>query len=99
MELNYGFELKDGANFDFIGVQAAEAAEFIVYPNPANDRVFVTVSRVAHNNAQVEIVDMTGRTVARQNVADGKAEINVSNLQKGVYFVKYDGSVRKIVKK
>ena len=99
VELNYGFELKEGAHFDFIGVQAAEAAEFTVYPNPANDKVFVTVSRAARNNAQVEIVDMTGKTVVRQNVTDGQAEINVSNLQKGVYIVKYDGSVRKIVKK
>ena len=33
VELNYGYELKEGAQFDFLGVQTAEAAEFTVYPN------------------------------------------------------------------
>ena len=99
VELNYGYELKEGAQFDFLGVQTAEAAEFTVYPNPAQDKVTVSVSGNVRDNAQVEIIDMSGRTVARQNISDGTAEINISDLQKGVYIVKYDGSVRKIVKK
>ncbi len=99
VELNYGYELKEGAQFDFLGVQTAEAAEFTVYPNPAQDKVTVSVSGNVRDNAQVEIINMSGRTVARQNISDGTAEINISDLQKGVYIVKYDGNVKKIVKK
>ncbi|MBQ6727079.1 MAG: T9SS type A sorting domain-containing protein [Bacteroidales bacterium] len=99
VELNYGYELKEGAQFDFLGVQTAEAAEFTVYPNPAQDKVTVSVSGNVRDNAQVEIIDMSGRTVARQNISDGTAEINISDLQKGVYIVKYAGNVKKIVKK
>lgn len=99
VELNYGFELKEGAHFDFLGVQNAEAAEFTVYPNPAKDKVTVTVSGNVRDNAQVEIIDMAGRTVARQNISEGTAEINVSDLQQGVYIVKYAGKVKKIIKK
>ena len=99
VELNYGYELKEGAQFDFIGLQSAEDAEFTVYPNPASDKIVVNVGHKNNANAQVEVVDMSGRTVARQNVTEGTAEINISDLQKGVYIVKYEGSVRKIVKK
>lgn len=99
VELNYGYELKEGAQFDFLGVQTAEAAEFTVYPNPAQDKVTVSVSGNVRDNAQVEIIDMSGRTVARQNISDGTAEINISDLQKGVYIVKYASNVKKIVKK
>ena len=99
VELNYGYELKEGAQFDFIGLQSAEEAEFTVYPNPASDKIVVNVGHKNNANAQVEVVDMSGRTVARQNVTEGTAEINISDLQKGVYIVKYEGSVRKIVKK
>ena len=99
VELNYGYELKEGAQFDFIGLHNAEDAEFTVYPNPASDKIVVNVGHKNNANAQVEVVDMSGRTVARQNVTEGTAEINISDLQKGVYIVKYEGSVRKIVKK
>jgi hypothetical protein len=99
VELSYGYELKEGAQFDFLGLQNAEDAEFTVYPNPAEDKVTVTVSGNVRDNAQVEIIDMAGRTVARQNIAEATATINVSNLQQGVYIVKYAGNVKKIIKK
>jgi len=42
---------------------------------------------------------MAGRTVATQAVAEGSATIDISRMQKGVYMVKLNGSVRKIIKK
>ena len=99
VELNYGYELKEGAQFDFLELQNAENATFTVYPNPANDKIIVTVNEKINGNAHVEVIDMAGKIVVKQNVVEGSAVINISDLQQGVYIVKYAGSVRKIIKK
>lgn len=63
------------------------ASSFNVYPNPADN--FVTISNTTDalvNGA--EIVDMNGRVVKSQKVANvSEAEINVSDLAKGVYMM------------
>ncbi|MBP5240272.1 MAG: T9SS type A sorting domain-containing protein, partial [Bacteroidales bacterium] len=98
VELNYGYELREGARFDgVIGLQTANVPELTVYPNPAENIVNVRVEGA--NNANVEILDMAGRTVAKQILQNNAATFDISNLQAGVYIVKCEGSVRKIVKK
>ena len=54
-----------------------------LYPNPASEQV----SFVLDNDAQVSIFDMTGRMVNEVNVAAGDVQLNVSELECGVYFV------------
>ena len=54
-----------------------------LYPNPASEQV----SFVLESDAQVSIFDMTGRMVNEVNMAAGDAQLNVSELEGGVYFV------------
>ncbi len=54
-----------------------------LYPNPASEQV----SFVLENDAQVSVFDMTGRMVNEVNLTAGEAQLNVSELQSGVYFV------------
>ncbi len=56
-----------------------------LYPNPASDQV----SFVLDNDAEVSIFDMTGRKVNTMNVAAGNTQLNVSELESGVYFVNF----------
>ena len=70
-----------------------------VYPNPAREQVSFNIE----NDAQVSVYDMTGRMVSVTNVAAGEANLNVSELENGVYFVNFrfaDGTtaVSKFVK-
>lgn len=70
-----------------------------LYPNPANEQVTFTLE----SDAQVSVYDMTGRMVSSMNVAAGQAQLNVSELENGVYFVNFrfaDGAtaVSKFVK-
>ena len=53
------------------------------YPNPANEQV----SFMLDDDAQVSVFDMTGRKVSEANMAAGQAQLNVSELVDGVYFV------------
>lgn len=55
------------------------------YPNPAND--VVTVSVAAQGNANLTITDVSGKTAYQGaiNLATGKADVNVSALETGMY--------------
>ena len=56
-----------------------------VYPNPAS----VQVSFTLDSDAQVSVFDMTGRMVREMNATAGEAQLNVSELENGVYFVNF----------
>ena len=53
------------------------------YPNPAREQVTFTLE----SDAQVSVFDMTGRMVNETNMAAGNAQLNVRELESGVYFV------------
>ena len=56
-----------------------------VYPNPASAQVSFTLD----SDAQVSVFDMTGRMVREMNATAGEAQLNVSELVNGVYFVNF----------
>ena len=69
---------------------------FNIYPNPATSEVRISSSM--NGEANVSIYDMTGRCVKEVRVADiSNATINVSDINKGVYFINVDGNVEKII--
>jgi hypothetical protein len=53
------------------------------YPNPAREQVLFTLE----SDAQVIVFDVVGRKVNEMNAAAGNAQLNVSELESGVYFV------------
>ena len=66
-----------------------------IYPNPAKDVIKILTDNNL-NITNVEILDLTGRTVLS---TDKSADINISELQEGQYFVKIYGEstiVRKL---
>jgi hypothetical protein len=65
---------------------------FNVYPNPATDRVVIE-----NANGLVEIFDVTGRLVNSTH-ANGTTVIDVSNLEPGVYALRSNGQVIRLVK-
>ena len=54
-----------------------------LYPNPAREQV----SFMLESDAQVSVFDMTGRKVSEMNATAGEAQLNVSQLENGVYFI------------
>ena len=60
------------------------ASKVKLYPNPTSGILKVT----AENNFQMQVIDILGKVVYTSgNVANG-ANIDLSNLQKGVYIAK-----------
>ena len=58
-------------------------AQLVVSPNPARDQVTFTLE----SDAQVCVFDMMGRKLSEMNAAAGEAQLSVSHLENGVYFV------------
>jgi hypothetical protein len=68
-----------------LGINANEAIEGVeFYPNPA--RNFVTITNI-HSHSDVRIMDMTGKIVYTNFVADNQLTVNASEFNNGVYFL------------
>jgi hypothetical protein len=86
-----------------LGINGNTAEDLIsIYPNPANDKLNVTVS-FAGNKKQLEIYSMTGQRICKMELANGQSFIDISNMSKGIYLIKImsdDGifAVKKIIK-
>ena len=76
-------------------VMENEAVSFNLYPNPASSSINIE----AESAAEVQIMDMAGRTVMTVNAVEGVNTINVADLANGVYFVRMNGAVVKFVKR
>ena len=79
-------------------VEIGQDAGFRIYPNPANDKFIVESESIV----SIKLYDMLGKEAITQT-ADGKTEIDISHLPKGVYNVRIlsDGKIignSKIVK-
>ena len=62
------------------GVEENDDMTISVYPNPAHDKLFVNVANIQ----RIDLYTVTGQMV----LSSTEAEINVSGLESGVYFVR-----------
>ena len=67
-----------------------------VYPNPANDVLNI---QLGDDQSDIVIYNSLGQVVRRVEAMSGDVQINISDLQKGLYFVKINNEVLKVVKK
>ncbi|MCB0400619.1 MAG: T9SS type A sorting domain-containing protein [Flavobacteriales bacterium] len=66
-----------------VGITERTQENVTVYPNPAND---VINFNLAVNNATINIVDITGKTLKSVNTITNMTRVDVSDLANGVYF-------------
>lgn len=71
---------------DNLSVNDSEKIDFSVYPNPVNDILFFR-TKVSFEHCQIEIYTTTGKKVKTISSIK-KNQINVSELNEGLYFMK-----------
>ena len=78
----------------------ALAESFVLYPNPVVDQINLRWSSMYRGNAVMNIYDMSGRRMKslaiKKEQSDFNDRVNVSDLQKGMYFLEIrlpDGKV------
>ena len=67
----------------YVSVKENNSHTISLYPNPASEQVTFTLE----SDAQVSIFDMTGRKVSETECKAGQAQLDVNELENGVYFV------------
>ncbi len=72
-----------------VNVNSTVTVNLTVVPNPASNYVSVAVEGVTGGNDEVELTDLTGKTVITEAVHNNKAQLNVNNLASGIYVVTY----------
>jgi PKD repeat protein len=75
--------------------------EFTIYPNPANDVLFITSEE--QENADVYIYNTSGQLVMQTLLKSGNERIDISKLEKGLYLINIQSGdevfTKKIIKK
>ncbi|MBO7444839.1 MAG: choice-of-anchor J domain-containing protein [Bacteroidales bacterium] len=74
------------------GINQVSNTTFSVYPNPATSILNVEGEGLA------EVYNALGQMVISENV-NGTAQLNVNNLESGVYFVRMNGATQRFIKK
>jgi hypothetical protein len=85
-----------------LGITVAPQVAFAVYPNPARDIINIETYSQDNTALQIELFDITGRKL--KTVFNGKSTTGVSNyslsvkgFSKGVYVLKLNDGVKKVV--
>jgi uncharacterized repeat protein (TIGR01451 family) len=79
-----------------LGTEEASFKNFKVYPNPANDRIFVAADS---NIETVTIYDLLGKTVLNSSINSNTASIDVSGISAGLYLLEVsNGNVKQVSK-
>ena len=80
-----------------VGITEPSAPQMRVYPNPATNTV--TVNFAGRIGGEMALYDITGRIVKRLHANDSTISFDISDLPSGVYFLRAQGSVARIVKR
>lgn len=80
-----------------VGLTETSVSDFLVYPNPSQG--IVTLSGDFSENASALVIDQTGREVASIDKVLNGSSFDLSNNEKGVYFVVISNNDVKTTKK
>jgi len=69
------------------GIASPDLSTIKVYPNPANEFLFVEFGSLNVSGARVSIIDMVGSVVYNESHFNNQAEIGLESLGKGMYFI------------
>jgi hypothetical protein len=64
-----------------------ENESFVVYPNPANERLYIRSNFNSTEKISFTIMDISGRTLA-ENILDTSGSVDLAGFSSGVYFIR-----------
>jgi hypothetical protein len=71
-----------------IGIEEYFDFPISVFPNPANDKVYIDMQGLSYSDAQYFLYDVTGRLVRENFISQIRTELNVADLALGLYSLK-----------
>jgi hypothetical protein len=70
------------------GIHDAQSNTIEIFPNPAKN--WISISGLPSQKVGVEIIDITGKTVITKELSVNSNKIDVSDLNQGIYILKYE---------
>lgn len=77
-----------------LGLNEFSVYDWTIYPNPGS--TLVTISGTL--NGQISILDVNGKLIVSSTITESNRTIDLSNLDRGSYFISLNGSVKRWVK-
>ena len=85
-----------------LGIDDIIARELSIYPNPNKGKFFVQLGSDFNTNTKIEVYNVMGKRVYETLASNSKTEIDLSDLDQGIYFIRVmDGETiltQKIIK-
>ena len=79
------------------GIIDPEENGFAVYPNPANNVLFVETRFIASQPTEYHITNVIGQTLMQGTIHGETQQINIGNLPAGMYFLSVGNTTQKFV--
>ncbi len=73
-----------------------ETSSFFIYPNPANDKLYITFPDPPAQTYSIKIMDALGRTISTLSHPASQSGIDISYLAPGVYILQLSDEQTKI---
>lgn len=85
--------------YDAVGIENIESVDVLMFPNPSTD--LITLEMNEDQIFSIEIYDQLGKLVFETVEVQSKLQVDVSEFNEGVYFIRFNGGVisRQFVKK
>jgi hypothetical protein len=78
--------------------ETAVNRELSLFPNPAKDRLVIKYQGVSREPVSMEIYNVLGSKVKSINHTGIETDVNISDLQKGIYFIRFKEGSKTISK-
>jgi len=82
---------------DFANSITAESYAYAVYPNPAQDEIYIKLENLNANS--IELVNVLGQTLMTRTVESNLTRLDVSKFVSGVYFIRIHANDKQFIEK
>ncbi|MEY3444807.1 MAG: hypothetical protein RLZZ519_3088 [Bacteroidota bacterium] len=79
------------AKYGAVAADESLAAAFTVYPNPAQDRLLVSLPNALTNPTQMEVLNAFGQRISTEMATSTNTELDLRGYAKGLYFLRVAG--------
>lgn len=79
-----------------------KSSSLLVYPNPAQHEVFISLTSAHSSDVKISVIDLLGKVVYSRQVSAADAEklsIDVSNFNKGIYLINLQNAEEQLMRK
>jgi len=85
-------------NISSVGVNENELTEFVIYPNPASEKIVIELNQDV-SSAQLSIMNASGQVVKHTEIKNKYVQLQITDLPSGIYLASLVFEDRVIVKK